>query len=418
MTYDIVHDAPIHPDDVALFADLCAQARRVAARYGLGLRSLAHLPHDKCNVDTTDRLGDCAVVGPRRGHIRVMLRARTSGPDNRSRWCDEARDPANVRKTLAHELAHLRHARHDESFAELWTELELALADDTSTKDKRGKLIEKLRKMRAASAGEAIAGNENAAEAFAAAVNRLMLAHALSGREVDAATATVDDDDPIVKVRTNPDAYGIKKTGCRVPWQEALARVVARGHLCEFLIHPGSNSVTFVGTRAHATVAEYTYGVLVRSAGVMSRQAHSRFFWDQRRAGSSVKAAAIARHGFRAAWLRAFVDHVGERLEAAIREVAVAYDAQEANDRFDVGSAGVGVASTRALVRIDGARLKVRAYMDDKFLGAGKSRYASALSNRGAYHPEGRARGRAAADALPIGRRAVGSSARKLLKEG
>ena len=119
MTYDIIHDAPIHPDDVALFADLYAQAKRVAARYGLDLRSIEHLPHERCDAATTDRLGECVITGPTFGNIGIMLRART---DNH--WCDEPRDPANVRRTLAHganslagQCSSFRSARINEALA-------------------------------------------------------------------------------------------------------------------------------------------------------------------------------------------------------------------------------------------------------------------------------------------------------------
>jgi hypothetical protein len=56
-------------------------------------------------------------------------------------------------------------------------------------------------------------------------------------------------------------------------------------------------------------------------------------------------------------------------------------------------------------MRIDGALVKVKEYMDQKFKR--KRRYASALRGGRYFHADGQAWGRAAADRMAIGRKGV-----------
>lgn len=60
---------------------------------------------------------------------------------------------------------------------------------------------------------------------------------------------------------------------------------------------------------------------------------------------------------------------------------------------------------SQALMRLDGALVKVTKYIDDKFSGKRKSLHA--LSTGRSTNAEGRRQGREAADAMPIGRRGV-----------
>jgi hypothetical protein len=58
-----------------------------------------------------------------------------------------------------------------------------------------------------------------------------------------------------------------------------------------------------------------------------------------------------------------------------------------------------------ALIRLNGALQKVNDYIDHRF---GKKRtYANPLNGGAAFHAQGNAAGRAAADRMPIGRKGV-----------
>jgi len=247
------------------------------------------------------------------------------------------------------------------------------------------KVLDKLSKLKAMAEGEAKIGNAAAAEAFAEAINRLLLQHELSATDIPTRAAA---EEPIVELRVDLSAFGVKRTGVRVGWQEALARVVADAHLCKFLVTRGSNTITFVGTHAHVAVAEYAFGVLTSSADRMSMAARVQWWKD------SCGGQHLASGNFRAAWLTGFIERIAERFAEARRSEVRA----------------TGNTST-ALIRLEGALVRAQAYVDDKF---GKKTIHSAKLGVGSW--EGRKAGRAAADKIQLGQKGVGTSGAKLLR--
>lgn len=374
----------LHPDDVLFFHEVVAAMRRVAKKYDLPLRSVSPEP----NPEAPCHLGTCSVDGC----INLVFRFQVDGE-----WT-EPRRPEDVWKTAAHELAHLKHFNHGVKFQEFEEELREAM--ENQQEDHRQKVLRKLIKMQECRDGEAKLGNSAAAEAFAAMINKMLIENELRPSDVDYARA--GDDDPVIEVKTNLDAYKIPKAKMRLAWMESLARVVAGAHLCRHLVSTHSNNIWFVGTRSHALVAEYAFGTLVRAAWTLADQEYVRYYRECAKAGDSTKA-----QGFRPAWKDAFVGRIRERFdearEQAIKEVTMA-------DGVPADS------STTALVRLNGAMTKVAGYIDDKF---GKRRkYISALNGGRDFHAEGRARGRAAADRMTIGRRAVTTATRAALGTG
>lgn len=160
--------------------------------------------------------------------------------------------------------------------------------------------------------------------------------------------------------------------------------------MCTFLLNRGSNKIWFVGTKSHASVAEYAYGTLTPIVDKLSDKEYYAYLGQCQREGCSWKA-----HGFRPAWLQAFVTRINERFFES-RKAAIAEAPNEST----------------ALVRLNGALAKVDKYIEDKF--ASTHRHVEAL--KGAkYHAAGREAGRAAADRVPLGRRGVEGLATKLI---
>jgi hypothetical protein len=383
---------PLHPDDLLFFQEVSAAMRRVAKAYGLPLRSITHLPMPEEGL--SDRLGDCNGAGD----IRLVMRAAENGE-----WADAPRTPEKVWETAAHELAHLRHMNHGHAFQELLIELLDALRNQTE--DHKEKLIGKLVKMQKSRDGEAALGNTEAAEAFATAINRMLIENELNPSDLDYARST--DRDPVIELRVDLAKYQIKGSKTRVAWQESLARIVAKGHLCTYLLRSGSNQIWFVGTKSHATVAEYVYGMLVPAAFAMSEQARRDFRNECRRKCNYTKMDGFPEaFGYREAWIAAFVKRVDERLHEARAEAVKEAEARETRTTVPGGE-------SQALMRLSGALVKVNAYIDEKFKG---KRGAGALRSKYRDNAAGSAAGRAAADRMPIGRRGVsGSSTRGLL---
>lgn len=245
------------------------------------------------------------------------------------------------------------------------------------------KLLDKLGKLITAREGEAAIGNEAAAEAFAGAINRLLLAHDLSLSDVEHAARLKDD--PIVEVKANLEKFGVDLKQARVGWQEAMAQIVAKAHLCEFLIARGANSVWFVGTREHVTVAEYAYGTLVAAVDKLSWDAYNKRFYGLKGRGEDVRLA----RGYRASWLAAFVVRIAERFKEAQMGA------------FANVAPGVG------LMRINQSLAKAKAHVDAKF--AGKPSIPSARMDK-ARDRTGWADGKRAADSVPLDRRGMGAA--------
>lgn len=242
------------------------------------------------------------------------------------------------------------------------------------------KILDKLSKLKASREGEAAIGNMAAAEAFASAINRLLLQHELS--EADIPLGGVVKDEPILELLVDLSQFGIKNVGTRIGWQEALARVVASAHLCHFMVQKGSNRIWFVGTQQHVAMAEYAYGVLASAADRMSFQAREDW-WKAECGGQHLKS-----NGFRASWLSGFVQRIAQRFrEARVKETA-------------------GATST-ALMRLDQALVRAQAHTTAKYKTT-----ASAASAGGA-NSAGYQAGRAAADAMKIGQKGVGTSTTK-----
>lgn len=372
----------LHPEDVLFFAEVAAAMKKVAHKYNLGLKVVGHLPDNYVGFDT-DRWGQCF---PKQGRVELLLRAKVNG-----RWTDDSLSPQAVWDTAAHELAHLRYYTggvdgngHGEEHAVFTEELKDALAN--ATEDHRERVLRKVVKMQAQAQSEAKIGNVEAADAFARMVNKMLIENELRPSDVDYARAQLDD--PVVEVEVDLARYGMPVRAARSQWQELLASVVSKAHLCTFLIRPRTNRIWMVGTKSHATVAEYSYGVLVSAAEKIADKEWIKYYDMCRQMGDTQKA-----RGFRQSWLRAFVVRISQRFDEERRKMI---------------AGGNLPSSTTAIVRLDSALTKVRRYIDDKFKKGG---HASALAGYGADHPDGRAWGRAAADRMAIGQRGMEASA-------
>jgi hypothetical protein len=187
----------LHPDDVLLFHEVAAAMRRVARRYDLALAAVTG--HPKPDYRTSP-LGDCS----RDGHIRLVLRGQAAG-----QWDAEPRRPEDVWDTAAHELAHLRHHNHGVAFQEFEEEMREAVRNQSE--DHREKILRKVVKLQAQRDSEAKLGNAEAAEAFASAVNRMLLDYELSPTDVDYARTAADD--PVVEIGGRPGSLQDRDEG-------------------------------------------------------------------------------------------------------------------------------------------------------------------------------------------------------------
>jgi hypothetical protein len=374
----------VHVEDLPLFVEITTAMRRVAKMYQLPLKDIFHNPNPE---GPTEYLGRCH----HDGRIELIFRWKQNG-----KWMADRRRDEDIWGTAAHELAHLRHFNHGVEFYEF--EQEMLAAMQNRKEDHRSKVIDKLVKMQRQRDSEAKIGNADAAEAFAAAINRMMLQHELNPTDLDYARA--DAEDPVIEVPVDFDLYNIERKKTRVAWQESLARIIAEAHLCSFLISPNSNRIYFVGTKSHATVAEYVFGTLVPIVERLSDKEAYYYRLKCNREGRPKDA-----RGYRPSWLQAFVDRIRERMKEERQKVV-----QESVEM------GAFANTETAMIRLNGTLIKVRKYIDDKFSHRRKKMYAAEI--RGGYgnNSAGRDAGRAAADRMNIGRKGISSGVKGLLK--
>lgn len=362
----------IHPDDVLLFSQVAAAMREVARRYGLPLGKIVHRPVQKYRG--RDTLGLCHLAT---GDIEIVIRIKENG-----RWTDGRLSTEEIWDTAAHELAHLRHGQHHEPFWQLCDELKHAMT--TEKKDDKDKLIDRVIKLQRSAEGEAAMGNAEAAQAFAAMVNKYLVDNELAMSDVERKV-----EDPVIEKMVDMSRFGIKYSKARVGWQESLARIVARANLCTFLLRPGTNEIWFVGTKSHVDVAEYMFGTLTPAISVMSDK--EAYFYKLK--CNREKRPQEAK-GFREAWQRSFLRRLEERLEQA-KDEAIA-QAQRTG----------GMEKSTAMVLLNSALMKVHAHIDAKFKG---KKGAGRLNQRYSFNAAGERAGREAADRLEIGRKGVGT---------
>lgn len=272
----------------------------------------------------------------------------------------------------------------------------------------RQKILDKLAKMKAQAQGEAQLGNEAAAEAFAEAFNRMLLKHELSEADVDRHTGKTDE--PIVTVITDwkrhwrpGDRASKFATGNkRIPWQEELARVIAKAHLCRFLVDVQTfggitretDTIWFVGTKANAETAEFVYTTLVLAASDMARADERRYRkefknWDRRSRRSEMK-------DYKESWLMGFVFRMGERFDEIKKKVV-----QEDS-------------SGTALMRLDQALVRVGQWMEKQNTKTVKSAESDIQLNAA-----GHLAGIRAANKMPLGaQKRVENPGNELVRRG
>lgn len=105
---------PLHPDDEPLFEILHEVAFNVADAAGLTLRTF----EPKARPHRFSAVGLCYTAEAR---ITITLRFRLKAEAG-GLWTDPRPLPA-ILSTVAHELAHLRHARHGKEHRAYWSEL-------------------------------------------------------------------------------------------------------------------------------------------------------------------------------------------------------------------------------------------------------------------------------------------------------
>lgn len=261
------------------------------------------------------------------------------------------------------------------------------------------RVLDKLQKIKAHADSAAKIGNEAEAQAFAEMLQRLLLKHNLEMSDLE--FERHEREEPVIEHLVDWTTYGLENKLARSAWEQRLASVVARAHFCRIMVQPGSNRVTFVGRKSDIAVAEYLTVVLVRSARRIADQAYNDMVnegwrekvcdecgqrWPNHQGKSRTVRdhlfSTVRHHGFRPAFLQAFVMRIAQRLEETRRS---------------------NVTTSTAIVRVNRAEKAVEDYM-------GQFKRKAAGLTHARFHAEGARRGREMADRVDLSARAVESS--------
>jgi hypothetical protein len=242
------------------------------------------------------------------------------------------------------------------------------------------KLLSKLAKMKAMAEGAKAIGSEAEAQAFANALQRMLIEHKLKMTDIE--FAEQDKEQPVISRKMDAAKYGFRIRRTRIRWIEHLAIVVADANFCKLLLHGSSTIYSFVGREEDIAVAEYLFVTLYRAAEKISMKEYERYRHQQRKRmiqtyGEEGKHGSM-RHafGFRESFLEAFCTRLKTRFD-------------EETKRQGDGS--------QALMRINQSLAAV-----NKFVDAITGLKTSKALARPKYHQAGYQRGIEAANAVNI----------------
>jgi hypothetical protein len=248
----------------------------------------------------------------------------------------------------------------------------------------RTKAVDRASKLQAQMESEQSLGNEAAAQAFAAAMSRLVLEHEINQDEIERhrLAGTTPPEEPIVERVVDLRKLGIAPRAKRNANLETLAGIVGRAHLCKILIRPRSNTIWFVGTSKHNDVSEYMLATLWRALVKMSAA-------GKRAARKADLTQNLKNYGgtFRQQFIFALDTRYQEERAAIVAETATAAEPELDED-------GETVNTNVGLMRLDKAMQRVNAHIDARY---GKKRSRAVYGRSGRWNEAGARDGRAAA---------------------
>ena len=261
-----------------------------------------------------------------------------------------------------------------------------------TTEKPKEKILDQLRKLNAMAESAAELGNEHEAQAFAAKVQELLTAYKLS--QADIRLGEQKPDEPINYTYLAWQDLGLEARRQRIAWTERLGQFVSDAYYCKFVVsNYGGNIGMVIGTETDRKIAVYMFVTLGRFLYDLSEREYVKAFYRAKAEGNVAGArgfkAGFTHHGFLTRLKERFDQEIspkGEQpLSNSLAIVAVRKDALAKVNEW-----------SRAHLRL---KMCAGPRLSD---GSG----------------EGRARGKAAANGLDLGRKGLEGSGTPLLGGG
>lgn len=306
----------------------------------------------------------------------------------------------------------------------------------------RAKIIDRVLKLK--NQAEDTAGTtEHEAQAFAAAMQRMMVKHKIHEDELRLAGELKSAPEPVIenwfggKVCNDPSRPEGAYHANRIEWIEELASTVAHAHYCRIMVRTGDSKqlkmyekdvavgrctetklklwisdVGFVGRKSDAEAAMAAFTMMQGFMVAIGRKAYFEAY------GKHLRGESPWQRGFYRSWMLGFSARLRERYEEELGHIEVEMNQVE-SAREPVallgGEATVLAAASSALMRISKDALDaVDEYFDLKRSKGGLTNarhIGQGVSNSGAY-----AKGRNAADKIKLRPDAqIGSGSKGLL---
>lgn len=264
----------------------------------------------------------------------------------------------------------------------------------------RDKALDRASKLQAQMESEHALGNQDAAEAFAGLMSRLVLEHALHQDEITAhrAAGTIVPEEPIIEVEVDLERAGIERKHRRDPNLEYLALIVARAHLCKHIIWSHSNRLAFVGTARHCEVSEYMLTTMWRALGQLARTGKLAAL----RAGVETRGYTQT---FREHFLHALSVRYQDEQKAVVREQRTGV-VDTSTQGVQGGTTASDAGEQTALVCLRKAMVRVEQFVDSRYGHKRKARCISTSSRN--FSSAGAADGRAAASRVNLRANGIG----------
>ncbi len=128
-------------------------------------------------------------------------------------------------------------------------------------------IMEKIRKLMKTELDFRGAGNEGAADNYAAKIQELLIKYKLELSDIE--IEEENETNPLKYETIKPETWGEQTRGLRVEATEDLAKVIAENFFCRLLVFFDNNALIFVGREKDIEIAVYVFAFVMRS-GIVS----------------------------------------------------------------------------------------------------------------------------------------------------